>query len=165
METEVITVTINERVKYLRKDILHMNQTEFALSIGMKQTSVSSFEKEGATVSDQSIKAISSIHGIREDWLRTGKEPIYKESKTFNLDAFAKDRGASDLELEIMKAYFELDPEIRHSVLDHFKQKLSATNSNSEEDVFTALSKVPDTPEELEKLYPPVDVSIKHKIG
>ena len=61
MEMEVRTVTINERVKYFRKDILHMNQTEFALSIGMKQTSVSSFEKEGATVSDQSIKAISSV--------------------------------------------------------------------------------------------------------
>ena len=70
-------MTINERVRYFRKDVLHMNQTEFALSIGMKQTSVSSFEKEGATVSDQSIKAISSIHGVSEKWLRNGTEPMY----------------------------------------------------------------------------------------
>ena len=48
-------MTINERVRYFRKDVLHMNQTEFALSIGMKQTGVSSFEKEGATVSDLSL--------------------------------------------------------------------------------------------------------------
>ena len=139
---EVRTVTINERVKYFRKDILHMNQTEFALSIGMKQTSVSSFEKEGATVSDQSIKAISSVHGIREEWLRTGEEPMRSKPETFNLDKFAKERGASDLELRVVKAYFELDPDVRKMLIEHFKAELS------EEQVH------PDTPEELESQYP-----------
>lgn len=142
MEMEVRTVTINERVKYFRKDILHMNQTEFALSIGMKQTSVSSFEKEGATVSDQSIKAISSVHGIREEWLRTGEEPMRSKPETFNLDKFAKERGASDLELRVVKAYFELDPDVRKMLIEHFKVELS------EEQVH------PDTPEELESQYP-----------
>ena len=142
MEMEVRTVTINERVKYFRKDILHMNQTEFALSIGMKQTSVSSFEKEGATVSDQSIKAISSVHGIREEWLRTGEEPMRSKPETFNLDKFAKERGASDLELRVVKAYFELDPDVRKMLIEHFKTELS------EEQVH------PDTPEELESQYP-----------
>lgn len=135
-------MTINERVKYFRKDILHMNQTEFALSIGMKQTSVSSFEKEGATVSDQSIKAISSVHGIREEWLRTGEEPMRSKPETFNLDKFAKERGASDLELRVVKAYFELDPDVRKMLIEHFKSELS------EEQVH------PDTPEELESQYP-----------
>ena len=135
-------MTINERVKYFRKDILHMNQTEFALSIGMKQTSVSSFEKEGATVSDQSIKAISSVHGIREEWLRTGEEPMRSKPETFNLDKFAKERGASDLELRVVKAYFELDPDVRKMLIEHFKVELS------EEQVH------PDTPEELESQYP-----------
>lgn len=135
-------MTINERVKYFRKDILHMNQTEFALSIGMKQTSVSSFEKEGATVSDQSIKAISSVHGIREEWLRTGEEPMRSKPETFNLDKFAKERGASDLELRVVKAYFELDPDVRKMLIEHFKTELS------EEQVH------PDTPEELESQYP-----------
>lgn len=135
-------MTINERVKYFRKDILHMNQTEFALSIGMKQTSVSSFEKEGATVSDQSIKAISSVHGIREEWLRTGEEPMRSKPETFNLDKFAKERGASDLELRVVKAYFELDPDVRKMLIEHFKAELSKEQVH------------PDTPEELESQYP-----------
>ena len=78
----------------------------------MKQTSVSSFEKEGATVSEQSIKAISSVHNISEEWLRSGIEPMRIEPETFNLDEFARARGASDLELKVVKAYFELDPDI-----------------------------------------------------
>lgn len=135
-------MTINERVRHFRKDILHMNQTEFALSIGMKQTSVSSFEKEGATVSDQSIKAISSVYDVNEEWLRNGTEPMYVKPETFNLDKFARDRGASDLELKVVKAYFELDPAIRKMLIEHFKTELSEKQVH------------PDTPEELEEQYP-----------
>lgn len=133
-------MTINERVRYFRKDILHMSQTEFARSIGMKQTSVSSFEKEGATVSDQSLKAISSVHNIREEWLRTGEEPMYKTQETFDLNRFAKERGASDLDLKIVKAYFSLDPKIRKMLLEHFRAELLDGEH-------------PKTPEELESQY------------
>lgn len=135
-------MTINERVRYLRKDVLHMNQTEFAFSIGMKQTSVSSFEKEGATVSEQSIKAISSVHNISEEWLRSGIEPMRIEPEAFNLDEFARARGASDLELKVVKAYFELDPDIRKMLMEHFKTELTDNNDH------------PKTPEELESQYP-----------
>ena len=148
-------VTVNGRVRYFRKDVLHMNQTEFALSIGMKQTSVSSFEKEGATVSDQSIKAISSIHGVSEEWLRNGSGPMFVEPDAFNLDDFAKAHGATQLELEILKIYFELDPEIRKAAMEHFKTRLSAVFAAD-----PALS-VPDSPEDLEKICPPVDTEGK----
>lgn len=142
-------MTINERVRHFRKDVLRMNQTDFALSIGMKQTSVSSFEREGATVSDQSIKAISSVYNISEEWLRTGKEPMRIEPDTFNLDEFVKSHDASDLELKIVKAYFEIDPDIRKNVLEHFKEHLM-------------VSGVPDTPEELEAMHPPMQKSVKN---
>lgn len=137
-------MTINERVRYLRKDVLHMNQTEFAFSIGMKQTSVSSFEKEGATVSEQSIKAISSVHNISEEWLRSGIEPMRIEPETFNLDEFARARGASDLELKVVKAYFELDSDIRKMLIEHFKTELMDDDSSDH----------PKTPEELEEQCP-----------
>ncbi len=145
-------MTINERVRYLRKNILHMNQTEFALSIGMKQTSVSSFEKEGATVSEQSIKTISSVHGISEEWLRNGTEPMRIEPKTFNLDEFAMEHGASELELKIVRAYFELDSEIRKTLIEHFRSELSR-------------GKHPTTPEELENLYPIEEEGAESGIG
>lgn len=135
-------MTINERMRYFRKDVLHMNQTDFANSIGMKQTGVSYMERDGSTVTDQAIKATCSVHGIREEWLRTGEEPMRSKPETFNLDKFAKERGASDLELRVVKAYFELDPDVRKMLIEHFKTELS------EEQVH------PDTPEELESQYP-----------
>lgn len=135
-------MTINERMRYFRKDVLHMNQTDFANSIGMKQTGVSYMERDGSTVTDQAIKATCSVHGIREEWLRTGEEPMRSKPETFNLDKFAKERGASDLELRVVKAYFELDPAVRKMLIEHFKAELS------EEQVH------PDTPEELESQYP-----------
>ena len=39
-------MNINERIKYFRKDILHMNQTDFAESIGMKQRGASGMEQD-----------------------------------------------------------------------------------------------------------------------
>lgn len=135
-------MTINERMRYFRKDVLHMNQTDFANSIGMKQTGVSYMERDGSTVTDQAIKATCSVHGIREEWLRTGEEPMRSKPETFNLDKFAKERGASDLELRVVKAYFELNPDVRKMLIEHFKAELS------EEQVH------PDTPEELESQYP-----------
>lgn len=135
-------MTVNERVRYFRKDVLHMNQTEFALSIGMKQTGVSYMEQEGATVTDQAIKAICSVHNISEEWLRSGTEPMRIELETFNLDEFARARGASDLELKVVKAYFELDPDIRKMLIEHFKTELTDSNDH------------PKTPEELESQYP-----------
>ena len=135
-------MTINERMRYFRKDVLHMNQTEFANSIGMKQTGVSYMERDGSTVTNQAIKATCSVHGIREEWLRTGEEPMRLEPETFNLDEFARARGASDLELKVVKAYFGLDPSIRKMLIEHFKAEFTDNNDH------------PKTPEELEEQYP-----------
>lgn len=135
-------MTTNERMRYFRKDVLHMNQSDFASSIGMKQTGVSYMEREGSTVSDQSIKAISSIYNIREEWLRTGEEPMYKVQETFDLNKFAKERGASALDLKIVKAYFALDPTVRKMLLEHFKAELLEDDSEH-----------PKTPEKLESQY------------
>lgn len=135
-------MTINERIKYFRKDIQKANQKQFAELLGVTQSGVSYMEQEGSTVADSSIKTICSVFGIREEWLRTGEEPMRLEPETFNLDEFAKTRGASDLELKVVKAYFELDPSIRKMLIEHFKAEFTDNNDH------------PKTPEELEEQYP-----------
>ena len=118
-------MTINERVRYIRKEYLGMNQTEFADLIGMKQTGVSSMEIPGGSVTDRAIKSICyCVTGLREEWLRDGIEPMFIEPDTFSLDEFMKARGATDLESRIIRAYFELDPEDRKRLLDHFADRL-----------------------------------------
>ena len=91
---------------------------------------------------------------LNEDWLRYGTEPMYLEESTFSLDAFIKENHATDLELEILKAYFELDPDLRKAIINHFKNRLLRTDNK--DDLFDS---VPDTPEELEAKFPPVEDS------
>lgn len=137
-------MNINERIKYFRKDILHMNQTDFAESIGMKQRGASGMEQDGATVTDRAIKSICLVYNLNEDWLRTGAEPMYIEEPTFNLDDFLRNRGATDLELNIVKAYFELEPDVRKQLVEHFKKHLAASGAESAE---------PSAVEEAEAAY------------
>ena len=56
-----------------------------------------------------------------------------------------------------MKAYFELDPDLRKAVIDHFKNRLLNNEASDNNDGL--FDSVPDTPEELEKRFPPVEES------
>lgn len=119
-------MSIHERIRYLRKDVLGMNQTEFAERLGLKQGSFSSIESGSSTVTDRTVKAICMVFNVREEWLRTGEGEMYSSAELFSLDRFVAERGATELELAIVKAYFELDPAIRQAVLEHFRARLTA---------------------------------------
>ena len=88
---------------------------------------------------------------MNEEWLRTGSGEMYIQPDTFSLDDFVKSKGATGLELEIIKTYFELDPEIRRTAVEFFKRRLVAAVTAD-----PALL-VPDNPEDLEAQCPPVD--------
>lgn len=119
-------MTINERIRWFRKDHLRISQAEFAQVIGMKQTSVSTFERNGASVSDQIVRSICMGFSVNEAWLRTGEGEMLEQPETFSLDQYLKERGCTALEMEIVKAYFELDMDTRQKVFDHFQARLSA---------------------------------------
>lgn len=118
-------MTINERIKFLRKE-KGLTQKTLASTLGITQSGVSFLEQEGSSVSDQTIKLICTVFGVREEWLRTGEGEMYNQGELFSLDRFVAERGATELELAIVKAYFELDPAIRQAVLEHFRAHLTA---------------------------------------
>lgn len=126
-------MTVNERIRYFRKDVLKLNQTDFAQSIGMKQRGASGMEQDGATVTDRAIKSICMAYNVNEDWLRSGTEPMYIQAPTFSLDDFVRQRGGTELEVDIMKAYFELEPDIRAMLVQHFKERLTASRAEPSE--------------------------------
>lgn len=139
-------MTINERIKYFRKE-KKLNQKQLAEMLGITQSGVSYMEQNGSTVADSSIKTICSVYGLNEEWLRNGTEPMYIEPDVFSLDDFCKQHEATPQELEAIKAYFELPPDIRKYLIKHFSSRLSPGT----------VSDHPDTPEELESQYPPED--------
>lgn len=148
---ENIMDTLNERIKTVRKN-LGLSQKDFAEKIGISQRSVSWGEQPGNNVPDSTIKALCMAFRVSETWLRDGTGPMYTAEPTFSLDQFVRDHHGTDQEIEIMKAYFELDPEIRRKVWDHFRARFPASGP-------PGLDDVPGTPEELEGQCPPVDNS------
>lgn len=142
-------MTVNERIKYFRKDVLGLNQRQLAAALGLTQSGVSYMEQSGSNVSDGSIKSLCLAYNLSETWLRDGTGPMYTAEPTFSLDQFVRDHHGTDQEIEIMKAYFELDPEIRRKVWDHFRARFPAPDP-------PGLDDVPGTPEELEGQCPPV---------
>lgn len=117
-------MSINQRIRQIRKDC-GLNQTEFATKIGVTQSGVSFMERNGSAVSDQTIKAICMAFNINESWLRNGTEPMHLADTTVSLDKFVKDHGGTDLELDIMKAYFSLPKDVRETVMSYFQQVFS----------------------------------------
>lgn len=115
-------LTINERIRWFRKDHLRVSQAEFAQVIGMKQTSVSTFERNGASVSDQIVKSICMAFSVNESWLRTGEGEMLEQPETFSLDQYLKENGCTALEMEIVKAYFELDAATRQKIFEAFER-------------------------------------------
>ena len=134
---------MNERIRYLREKI-GLSRAAFGERIGVSGDVINNLERGRVKVKEHIIKLISSEYGISEKWLRTGVEPMKAQPESFSLDDFATQHKATDLEKEIIKAYFELDPDIRRKVINHFKEYLLGPAG------------APDTPEELEAMHPPV---------
>lgn len=130
-------MTMNNRIKELRKD-LGLTLEKFGERVGVTKTTISRIEKGINSVTDQMFKSICREFNVNENWLRTGEPPMYVEASTFSLDDFAKQHHVSNLELEIVKAYFELDEDIRNAVLSHFKKKFSSQTAATSEPATTS---------------------------
>ena len=107
---------LHERIKELRKNYLHMSQTDFGERLGVSRSVINNIERNVLARPDQKLslmKLICSEFNVNEEWLLNGTEPMFVRPDTFSLDQFVRDHQGTDLEIEIMKAYFELDPDIR----------------------------------------------------
>lgn len=122
-------VEIYERIRELRKNHLRMTQTDFGDRLGVSRSVIKNIELNALARPDQKlslIKLICKEFSVSEEWLLNGTEPMFVEPDTFSLDEFVKQRGATDLELQIIKTYFDIDPDTRGMLVDHFRKGLAA---------------------------------------
>ena len=78
---------------------------------------------------------------------------MYEKSDTFDLGEYAKQHGITDLELEIIKTYLKIPVAKREAVERDFEELWNARNGAAPD----LQSRFPATPDELEKMYPPVN--------
>ena len=135
---------MNERIKQLRK-ALGFTQQEFAERIGVKRNTIAQYEIGRNEPIGSVINLICKEFNVNEEWLRNGTGEMFVESSTFSLDEYAQANKLNKTELSIIRGFMELDPDTRQAIYNIFAR---AENDKVE---------IPDDPQELERLYPPID--------
>lgn len=72
-------MTLNERLKYLRKNILNLTQKAFAEKINVSTSNIGSIEIGRIKVTNRVINDICETFSINKNWLLNGTEPIFSE--------------------------------------------------------------------------------------
>lgn len=154
------TLEMHDRIRELRKNYLHLSQTAFGEKLGVSRSVINNIELNALARPDQKlslIKLMCKEFSVSEEWLLNGTEPMFVNPDTFSLDQFVRDHGGTDLEIEIVKAYFELDKDTRLSAVNYFIDRLAAAKARAaEKEVATEIAPPLGTPEgiaDAEALY------------
>lgn len=163
---------LEERLKNLR-NALNMNQKDFAQSLGLGQSTWAMIEVGKRELNDRHIKLICSIHNVNENWLRTGNGEMFtqlsQDDETAHIvqDMLGSNTGSFyNIILEIAKSYKKLNPTSQKALNELADNLLAGLVNKEEKDesemTFDELiAECPKTPEELERLYPPVNIKPK----
>lgn len=116
---------MNERIKKIRK-AAGLTQQEFSERLNIGRGTLANYEVGRNEPIDAVISLICREFNVNEKWLRTGEGEMTDPEGSFDLEEYIKRRGVTELEIQILKAYFDLDSGLREELLQHFKERLSA---------------------------------------
>lgn len=107
----------NERLKILRKDSLNMTLEEFGEKLGVSRGAICAIENGKRSLTEQMIKSISNAFNVREEWLRTGEGPMYKQKPKTAYELLAEENGLPSDFAKLFQELDELQPEVREKAI------------------------------------------------
>lgn len=146
---------IYERIRELRKE-LRLSQSQFGERLGVSRSVIKNIELNALAKPEQKLslyKLICSEFKVSEDWLLHGKGKMYasdEDEYSVLIDQIME--GEDEFAKSVFKSFAKLDVEDWEALYKLIQKLLSAATAADPSFL------VPDTPEELEKLYPPVDI-------
>lgn len=72
-----------ERIKFLRKEKLHMTQDEFSSRIRISRSNLGSIEIGRVNVTERVLDDICREFSVNKEWLRTGSGEIFAEISSY----------------------------------------------------------------------------------
>lgn len=144
---------MNERIKKLRTELLHLTMEAFAERLGVTRSAISNIESGRRNVSEQVVRAICREFAVREEWLRDGSGDPLLSSQNSEIDALVAKYELSELDRIILNKWMSLSPDQRR-VLDGFVLDVFSEYSGSApEEPRRILSPETATDEEREAAY------------
>ena len=113
-------MTQNDRVRIIRKS-KSLTLEKFGERIGVGKTAISKIESGERGVTEQMCRSICREFSINETWLRTGEGEMYLSESHFDLNEYAKQCGATDVDIEIIRIYLSLPSELRNGLVNAFR--------------------------------------------
>lgn len=158
---------MNERIKRLRK-ALGFTQQEFAERIGVKRNTIAQYEIGRNKPIDSIINLICREYNVSPEWLQTGEGEMFQPAPQNKLEALTQKYKLTAADKVLIEKYIKLNPDSRKTIIDFIKNVSAEIDSVADEDKNISLndiySEIPETPEELERQFPPVQMDEK-KLG
>lgn len=146
---------MNERLKKLRK-ALGLTQQEFADRIGSKRNTVAKYETETNTPSTAVVSLICREFNVSEDWLRNGVGEMFLPADR-NSDIAKLTKQLLNEESDSFKNRFvSMLANLTVSEWEFLERKAKELCGVDDNSKHSAYDNVPDDPQELEKMFPPV---------
>jgi len=96
------------RMKEARK-ALNLTQEKFAESLGIPKRTYISYEQGDRPITERLIISICAVHGVNEQWLRTGEgemfPPMTPDMKVAKLFGSIMKEDLSDFKQELLETY------------------------------------------------------------
>lgn len=110
---------MNERLKELRKEHLHLTLEKFAYPLGVNKSAISRLESGINNLTDQMILSICRTYNVNEEWLRTGNGPVFQDLPEDDEFGFAVSEISEDPIIKSMLIeYSKLDKSLRKTFRD-----------------------------------------------
>lgn len=153
---------MNERIKELRKEHLHLSQTEFGEKLGVSRSVINNIERNALARPDQKlslIKLMCNVFNVSEEWIINGSGNMFIETPSSAMEQLKREFNLDDFSYNLVYQYLKLGNGQRQAVRDFF---YSVVSGDDENDFFRG---IPQTEEEFERKYPPIDMTQDKEIG
>lgn len=103
---------IHDRLREIRTS-KGLNQTKFAKSLGIGQSTLAMLEVGKREILDRHIKTICSIYNVNEIWLKTGKGEMFIENDSTIITELVAEYRLDAIDQKIIEHYVNLDEHAR----------------------------------------------------
>lgn len=147
---------IYERIRELRKKYLKMSMEVFGKRLGVSRDTINNIELNRLARPDQKMslyKLICSEFGVSEEWLLNGAGDMFANNEAeYSTLIDRVMTGENEFAKNIFKTFALFEEEDWEALRKMIEKYLTVSDTES----VPTYDDVPDTPEELEKQFPPV---------